>query len=115
MDTRFSIEGEELPTERRLPFWQRVGGGALTFAILFHVILLIIGAIWIFQTVIIPQKNAVDFLPGGDGGGGERAAQSKRNAPRSPRPPMSSGSLRKVPNPPIRFPNPARLSVKCHR
>ena len=77
MDTRFSIEGEELPTERRLPFWQRVGGGALTFAILFHVILLIIGAIWIFQTVIIPQKNAVDFLPGGDGGGGERAAQTK--------------------------------------
>ncbi|MCX6867151.1 MAG: hypothetical protein NTV46_13210 [Verrucomicrobia bacterium] len=77
MDTQFSIEDEELPTERRLPFWQKIGGGALTFAILFHVLLLIIGAIWIFQTVIIPGKNDVDFLPGGDGGGGERAANTK--------------------------------------
>jgi hypothetical protein len=76
-DTQFSIEDEELPSERRLPFWQKIGGGALTFAILFHVLLLIIGAIWIFQTVIIPGKNDVDFLPGGDGGGGERAAQTK--------------------------------------
>ena len=67
----------EIPTERRLPFWQKIGGGALTFAILFHVILLIIGAIWIFQTIIIPGKN-VDFMPpGSEGGGGERAAQTK--------------------------------------
>ena len=79
METQFDPEDVELeiPTERKLPFWNKIGGGALTFAILFHVILLIIGAIWIFQIIKVQQKK-VDFLPpGGDGGGGERAANTK--------------------------------------
>lgn len=58
-------------------FWSKIGGGALTFAIIFHVILLIIGAIWIFQVIREPEKK-VDFLPGGgNAGGGERSAQTK--------------------------------------
>jgi hypothetical protein len=64
-------------------FWSRLGGGALTFAVLFHVVLLIIGAFWIFQ-IIHEAERKVDFLPGGGqkgGGGGERMAtkvQQKR-------------------------------------
>ena len=58
-------------------WWARLGGGALTFAIIFHVILLIVGAIWIFQVIREPEKK-VDFLPGGgSAGGGARDAQTK--------------------------------------
>ncbi len=61
----------------KLTFWQKLGGGALTFAVVLHVILGIIGAIWIFQVIKEPEKK-VDFLPGGgNAGGGERSAQTK--------------------------------------
>lgn len=57
--------------------WSKIGGGALTFAIIFHIILLIVGAIWIFQVIREPEKK-VDFLPGGgSAGGGARDAQTK--------------------------------------
>lgn len=74
---------------RKNGFWSRVGGGALTFAVLFHVILLIIGAFWIFQ-IIHEGERKIDFLPGGGqkgGGGGERSAtkvQRKRLTQISP-------------------------------
>jgi hypothetical protein len=55
--------------------WERIGGGPLTFAVLFHLILLIVGAFWIFQIIQEPEKK-VDFLPSGEGGG-ERGAQTK--------------------------------------
>jgi hypothetical protein len=53
--------------------WERLGGGSLTIAILFHVIILILAAVWIIQ-VIQPEDKKVDFMPSG-GGGGERGAQ----------------------------------------
>lgn len=58
---------------QRLGYWSKLGGGSLMFAALFHVIVLLVGAIWIFQ-VIKPPVKVVDFLPPG-GGGGERGAQ----------------------------------------
>ena len=64
-----------LPEHRRFGFWHKLGGGALTFAILVHVIVLLIGAIWIFQVIRQPEKK-IDFMPGG-GGGGERGASTK--------------------------------------
>ncbi len=72
--------------EKKQTLWTKMGGGSLTFAALFHVILLIIGAFWIFQ--IIPQpKKKVDFMPPG-GGGGERGAdvqvQQKKRAQITP-------------------------------
>lgn len=79
--------GEESPLPVKVSrddgFWGKVGGGALTFAVLLHLILLIIGAFWIFQ-IIQDTEKTVDFLPGGGqqgGGGGERSAtkiQQKR-------------------------------------
>lgn len=70
-------------------FWRKLGGGALTFAVLFHMVLLIIGAIWIFQRIYEPEKK-IDFLPGGaaGGGGGQRGAkydvQRKKQAMATP-------------------------------
>jgi hypothetical protein len=58
--------------ERKNGLWQKIGGGSLMFAALFHVVLLIIGAFWIFQIITEPEKK-VDFMPPG-GGGGERSA-----------------------------------------
>jgi len=65
-----------IPTDRRLGFWTKLGGGALTFAILIHVIVLLIGAIWIFQIIREPEKK-IDFMPGGGGGGGARGVETK--------------------------------------
>lgn len=53
--------------------WELIGGGSLAFAVLLHLILLIVAAVWIFQIVLPPEKT-VDFMPPG-GGGGERGAE----------------------------------------
>lgn len=54
-------------------FFNKIGGGALMFAALVHVILLVGGGFWIFQVIREPEKK-VDFMPPG-GGGGERASE----------------------------------------
>jgi hypothetical protein len=60
--------------EKKQTIWAKIGGGSLMFAALFHVILLVIGAFWIFQIIQEPKKK-VDFMPPG-GGGGERSSES---------------------------------------
>ncbi|MEN9974209.1 MAG: hypothetical protein RLZZ282_215, partial [Verrucomicrobiota bacterium] len=65
------------PERHHLGFWAKLGGGALTFAILIHLIVLLIGAIWIFQVIREPEP-IVDFIPSG-GGGGDRSASTKVN------------------------------------
>ena len=61
--------------ERKTGLWSKIGGGSLMFAALFHVVLLVVGAFWIFQIIKEPEKK-VDFMPPG-GGGGERGAEHK--------------------------------------
>ncbi|MCX6880813.1 MAG: terpene cyclase/mutase family protein [Verrucomicrobia bacterium] len=63
---------------RKLSFWARLGGGSLTFALIFHLVLLAIGAFWIFRVTQMPEKK-VDFLPAGGNGGGERGAEYQVN------------------------------------
>ena len=59
-------------------FWQKLGGGALSIAIIIHVILAIGGGIWIAQRILAPAKQDPDFASGGGpAGGGDRGAQSK--------------------------------------
>lgn len=71
----YDSEGNLIQVEERKPsVWEKIGGGSLMFAALFHVILLVIGAFWIFQIIKEPEKK-VDFMPPG-GGGGERSAES---------------------------------------
>ncbi|OYV05506.1 MAG: hypothetical protein CFE26_11230 [Verrucomicrobiales bacterium VVV1] len=54
-----------------------MGGKALTIAVVFHAILLVIAAIWVFQIKYPPEKT-VDFLPGnGKAGGSERGPEYK--------------------------------------
>ena len=61
---------------RKNSLWSKIGGGSLMFAALFHAIVLVAGAFWIFQVIREPEKK-VDFMPPGGGGGGERGAEHK--------------------------------------
>lgn len=69
------LEYYEVSQKRSIGFWTQLGGGAFSFAILIHVIVLLIGGIWIFQIIHVPEKK-IDFMPGG-GGGGERGVSTK--------------------------------------
>ncbi|MEO5914724.1 MAG: prenyltransferase/squalene oxidase repeat-containing protein [Luteolibacter sp.] len=70
----YDAEGNPIHVEeKKTGIWAKIGGGSLMFAALFHIILLIIGAFWIFQIIREPEKK-VDFMPPG-GGGGERGAE----------------------------------------
>lgn len=59
--------------EAKPGWWERWGGGSLLVAAVFHAILLVAGAFWVFKIVQEPEKK-VDFMPPG-GGGGERGAE----------------------------------------
>ncbi len=64
MNTPEPYDPEELipiPTQRRFGPWSKLGGGALTFAILIHVIVLTIAGIWIY-TVLPPPKPPGIFV-----------------------------------------------------
>jgi hypothetical protein len=63
------------PKKKKSGLWAKIGGLSLTIAVLLHVILLILGGLWVFQVIREPEKK-VDFMPPG-GGGGERSAQTK--------------------------------------
>lgn len=70
----YDSEGNLIRVEEpKQGLWSKIGGGALMIAALFHVVLLVIGAFWVFQIIRVPEKK-VDFMPPG-GGGGERGAE----------------------------------------
>jgi len=71
----------EAPGKRQPGVWSKVGGEALAFAVVFHVILLIIATIWIFTIKVPPSPH--EFIPTGKPGGGPRSVQtsSPKNKP----------------------------------
>lgn len=68
---------ESEPAPKIPGIWKRWGGGALSIALILHLIALVIGACWVFQLIREPEKK-IDFIPGGSGGGGgERGAKTQ--------------------------------------
>ncbi|WP_367873822.1 hypothetical protein [Luteolibacter sp. Populi] len=61
---------------RKVSFWRKLGGGSLSVSVIVHVILLCIGAVWVFRIIPPPPEKKVDFLQTG-GGGGSPASQEK--------------------------------------
>lgn len=59
---------------KKQTWWIKLGGGSLLIAALVHVMLLIVGGLWVYQVIFEAEKK-VDFTPSG-GGGGERGAQT---------------------------------------
>ncbi len=57
------------------PYWKRIGGGSLFMSLLVHALFILI-ALFLIKFVVDKKKDeAVDFLPGGGGGG--KASQAK--------------------------------------
>ena len=81
MDTHDNPESSNQTLRQRTSLWSKIGGGPLMFAVVFHVILFVIGGIWIFQITKEPEKK-IDFLPPGGGGsrGADHQIQQKRQA-----------------------------------
>jgi len=81
------VRGESVPPPRKGlgSYWRAVGGGSLMISLLIHAALLV-GALFIVQTVT-NEKPPVDFLPGGGSKSGQEASdqlaqqvqQKKRN------------------------------------
>lgn len=63
----------------KLSIWRRMGGGSLALSIIVHVILLVIGVVWVVKILPVEKAKQVDFMPLG-GGGGEVGAKSDPNA-----------------------------------
>jgi hypothetical protein len=64
--------------------WRRIGGGSLTTAIVFHILLLIIGAIWVYR-ITLPVETKSEFIPAPGGGRGD-ASEVKATTSRKVRP-----------------------------
>jgi hypothetical protein len=61
------------PETKKLGFWAKFGGASFTIAVLIHILLGILAAIWIAQRIYPPEKK-IDFLPGGGEAGGQGRA-----------------------------------------
>ncbi|MBK1882437.1 hypothetical protein JIN85_08425 [Luteolibacter pohnpeiensis] len=67
------------PGKKSASRWKKIGFGALSISVVFHVLLLIGGLYWILKSPPPPPEKKVDFLPkGGGGGGGEAPSTPKR-------------------------------------
>lgn len=61
------------PRGRFRAFWQRIGGGSLTFSLALHSTLLVLAGLVAFTSTLTTTN--VDFLPGGGGDQGRAASQ----------------------------------------
>jgi hypothetical protein len=63
----------EIPQPEKLKFWNKFGGGALSIAIIIHVMLAIVGGILVCQVILKPEKDP-DFASNrGSAGDGSHA------------------------------------------
>lgn len=63
-------------------FWGKMGGGSLSISLLFHLLLLIIGVVWVLQVIPATPEKKVDFMPK-SGGGGSPATDVKAQKQRA--------------------------------
>ncbi len=64
MEPTYEQPVEETIIPQKVGFWTKFGGGALSIAIIFHVILAVIGGVFIAQRIFQPPPE-IDFLPAG--------------------------------------------------
>lgn len=69
--------GTEAPptVRKKRTLREKIGTGPLFISIVFHLILVIIGFLWVFR-IILPEEEKVDFMPA-SGGGGSTLSESK--------------------------------------
>ncbi len=64
MDTSHPQDENEAPKPKKLSFWEKHGGGALSIAIMIHLILAIGGGVWIAQRILNPIEEEPGFISG---------------------------------------------------
>ncbi len=79
----FSDNPQPAFPRKRLTWWQRIGGGSLSIAILLHVAILLLGAFWVMQVIHQKPEKTVDFMPTG-GGGGDASRERSEHKQRTP-------------------------------
>jgi hypothetical protein len=75
MNAQPEFEPISVPIPPKKTFWQKLGGTSLTVSILFHLVLLAVGLVWVLK-VITPPPKVVDFMPN-SGGGGPPSTETK--------------------------------------
>lgn len=76
--------------EPRPSYWQKFGAGSLTISVILHVILLIVGLIYVFQIIPSPEKKPDEWATRGSSGSSgseanttrKRTQMSRANLPR---------------------------------
>jgi hypothetical protein len=70
MKNPFQHDEHGFPKPEKSGFWNKLGGGALSIAIIIHAILAIGGGIWVAQRILAPENKDPDFAssrgPAGD-------------------------------------------------
>lgn len=77
-------------TPKRISFWEKLGGGALSIAVIVHLIAIIAAGIWIYQVIHPTPEKTVDFIQGGGGGGPRGPKSDAVSKTRKPMMPVSS-------------------------
>ena len=73
--------------------WKKLGGGSLSISLVLHLVLLLIGVIWVFQVIPIPDKK-ISFLPRSGGGSSPSSdAMQKKHQVRMTQPSLSRVSV----------------------
>ncbi|MES2476070.1 MAG: hypothetical protein V4640_09830 [Verrucomicrobiota bacterium] len=69
-------------TPPKRSFWAKLGGGSLSISIFLHLILLVIGVIWVLKIIPPEEPKVVDFM-GKSGGGGSPTSVSQAQKQRA--------------------------------
>lgn len=78
-----------VPLPQKRSIWKKLGGGSLSISLFLHLILLLIGVIWVFQIIPAPKKD-VDFIERSGGGPSPSAAMmQKKHQVRTVQPTLS--------------------------
>lgn len=96
MNDPHKLEIVEAPKQRLFGTWSRLGGGALTFAILAHVVVLAIGGIWIFQVTHPPDKKNDPPVFNTGTRGPQATAQATTSSPVKPAPIIPASEAHKI-------------------
>ena len=81
------------PVTKRQSLWRRIGGFSLSTAIIFHLLLLVGAALWVFS-IPVPEAT-IGFIPPGKGGGGDNSPKHDVNV-RRPSPVIPMAEMQRI-------------------
>ena len=74
----FTDSPHPMPSPQGRSIWKKLGGGSLSVSLFLHLILLLVGVIWVFQVIPAAPDKLVDFMPRSGGGGSPATDQQQK-------------------------------------